>query len=74
MIPRGELVPSFVAHPDGHHWCGAIYVMGDLGPELLLYCRHRHRAMRHAVLCAQDDLRFAANVVELAERHRAIAP
>ena len=71
-IPEGELIPSF--HPsDGDTWCGAIWMQTQRGPVLLLTCKHRHRLMRHAVLCAQSELEWARRVVDLADELRDVA-
>lgn len=68
--PGGELVASFVAHPDDVHWCGALYVMCEgLGPMLLTYCPHKHRSLHKALACAEQELAFARRVVELADAY-----
>jgi hypothetical protein len=69
----GELIPSFVA--EGEAWVGAIYAMREgRGPELVMRCAHTHHTMHRASACASAELAFAKRVVELAERHREIAP
>lgn len=71
----GELVASFVANPDGDHWCGAIFQLHEgLGPELLRYCKHEHWAIQVALDCAEQELWFARRIVALAEHHRHVAP
>jgi hypothetical protein len=62
-------IPSFTAH--GTAWRGAIYAMRPgLGPELVLECVHEHHTMRRATQCAETDLRFAKQVVALADERR----
>lgn len=66
----GELVASFVATADDRYWNGAIYAMHDgLGPELLSVCGHDHEMIQVALDCAENDLRFARRVVELADQY-----
>ena len=72
MIPVGELIPSFHARQDDT-WSGAIWTQTEYGPVLILECKHRHRLMRHAVLCAQSELDWAHRVVELADELRDVA-
>ena len=63
------LIASFVA--DGPDWRGAVYAMRPgLGPELLLECVHRHLTIREATRCAEKDLRFAKQVVAIANEQR----
>jgi len=68
------LIPSFTVHAAGAYWNGAVYgLRAGYGPELLLHCTHLHGTMRSAVKCAERELAWSREIVELAERHRAIA-